>query len=118
MTQLATLVADTGFFTIPMAKQVQEVFAVDIEPKMLRMLKENAAKVQLENIHYVESDLGHIRLDCCSSLGGKPLKRVLIRRLITEFLPMTLRIHCKITVSNLNLIHLNPENYAFKAVLK
>ncbi|MBR3198358.1 MAG: hypothetical protein IKF66_07670 [Methanobrevibacter sp.] len=48
MTRLATLVADTGFFTIPMAKQVQEVFAVDIEPKMLRMLRKMRRKCNLK----------------------------------------------------------------------
>lgn len=45
-----------------MAKKAKAVYAVDIEPKMLGMLKENADQEQLENIQYVESDLDKIQL--------------------------------------------------------
>src|SRR5690625_1163587 len=41
----------------------QLVYAVDIESKMLEMLKENAEQKQLENMQYVESDLDRIQLD-------------------------------------------------------
>lgn len=61
--RVADLGAGTGYFTIPIAKRTKEVFAVDIETKMLAILKGNAAEEQLENIHYVESDLDHIQLD-------------------------------------------------------
>lgn len=60
---VADLGAGAGYFAIPIAKRTKEVFAVDIEPKMLGMLEENAAEEQLENIHYIESDLDHIRLE-------------------------------------------------------
>ncbi|GAA0601433.1 class I SAM-dependent methyltransferase [Virgibacillus siamensis] len=61
--RVADLGAGTGYFTIPMAKRTKEVFAVDIEPKMLGLLKDIAGGEQVDNIHYVESDLDHIRLD-------------------------------------------------------
>lgn len=61
---VADLGAGNGYFAIPMAKQSENtVYAVDIEPKMLEMLKENARKEQVENIKYVKSDLDHIQLD-------------------------------------------------------
>ncbi|WP_286171038.1 class I SAM-dependent methyltransferase [Lentibacillus populi] len=60
---VADLGAGNGYFTIPIAKNAEKVYAVDIEPKMLEMLKENAGEEQLDNIQYVESDLDHIKLD-------------------------------------------------------
>lgn len=61
--RIADLGAGNGYFAIPMAKKAKAVFAVDIEPKMLRMLKENANQEQLNNILYIESDLDKIQLD-------------------------------------------------------
>lgn len=60
---IADLGAGNGYFSIPMAKKSKAVYAVDIEPKMLDMLKGNAKQEQLENIRYVESDLDEIQLD-------------------------------------------------------
>ncbi|MBM7573257.1 class I SAM-dependent methyltransferase [Aquibacillus albus] len=61
---VADLGAGNGYFTIPIAKSTNDtVYAVDIEPKMLDMFKENAAKENIDNIHYVESDLVKIKLD-------------------------------------------------------
>jgi len=61
---IADLGAGNGYFAIPMAQSTKQfVYAVDIEPKMLEMLKENADQEQLENIQYVESDLDRIQLD-------------------------------------------------------
>jgi len=60
---VADLGAGTGFFTIPAAKRTnKKVYALDIEPKMLDLLKENAEAEGLENIVYVESDLDEIKL--------------------------------------------------------
>ncbi|MFD1708312.1 class I SAM-dependent methyltransferase [Siminovitchia sediminis] len=59
---IADLGAGNGYFAIPMAKKAKVVYAVDIEPKMLGMLKENADQEQLENMKYVESDLDKIQL--------------------------------------------------------
>ncbi|WP_226577810.1 class I SAM-dependent methyltransferase [Halobacillus litoralis] len=57
----ADLGAGNGFFTIPFAKRTSTtVYAVDIEPKMLEMLKERADQEELDNIHYVVSDLEKI----------------------------------------------------------
>ncbi|WP_106497989.1 class I SAM-dependent methyltransferase [Lentibacillus sp. Marseille-P4043] len=60
---VADLGAGNGYFAIPLAKHAESVYAVDIEPKMLEMLKQNANKETTDNIHYVESDLDHIKLD-------------------------------------------------------
>ncbi len=42
---IADLGAGTGFFTIPIAKQAQRIQAVDIEPRMLEMLKQKNLKI-------------------------------------------------------------------------
>ncbi|MFZ3578322.1 class I SAM-dependent methyltransferase [Virgibacillus sp. DJP39] len=61
---VADLGAGNGYFTIPIAKSTNDtVYAVDIEPKMLNMLKENADKENINNINYVEGDLVNIKLD-------------------------------------------------------
>lgn len=60
---IADLGAGNGYFTIPMAKKVTgPVYAVDIEPKMLSLLKERAAKEEVENVEYIVSDLENIKL--------------------------------------------------------
>lgn len=61
---VADLGAGNGFFTLPLAKRTkQQVFAVDLEPKMLELLKQRVEKEQLGNIHYVVSDLEKINLE-------------------------------------------------------
>ncbi|MDC3424350.1 methyltransferase domain-containing protein [Aquibacillus sp. 3ASR75-11] len=61
---VADLGAGNGYFTLPIAKGMEKtVYAVDIEPKMLRMLKEDAVEEQIDNINYVVSDLENIQLD-------------------------------------------------------
>ncbi|WP_117169466.1 class I SAM-dependent methyltransferase [Paraliobacillus sediminis] len=61
--KVADLGAGNGYFTIPIARNTTNtVYAVDIEPKMLDMLKENTTKERLDNIDYVISDLEDIQL--------------------------------------------------------
>lgn len=61
---LADFGAGNGFFTIPFAEKTKEtVYAVDIEPKMLDLLKERAEQVGAGNIQYIESNLEEIELD-------------------------------------------------------
>lgn len=61
---VADLGSGNGYFAVPIAKHTDDwVYAIDIEPKMLEMLKENAAAAQAANIQYVESDLDRIQLD-------------------------------------------------------
>ncbi|MDC3414730.1 methyltransferase domain-containing protein [Aquibacillus sp. 3ASR75-11] len=61
---VADLGAGNGYFTIPIAKGMKKpVYAVDIESKMLGMLKEKAVEEQIDNINYVVSDLENIQLD-------------------------------------------------------
>ncbi|PLR82194.1 SAM-dependent methyltransferase [Bacillus canaveralius] len=60
---VADLGAGNGYFTIPLAKETNDVvYAVDIEPKMLELLKERASKENLKNIQFIESDLENINL--------------------------------------------------------
>src|SRR5690625_1347859 len=76
---IADLGAGNGYFAIPMAQSTKQfVYAVDIEPKMLEMLKENADQEQLENITYVESDLDRIQLD------GESVNKVMISLVLHE----------------------------------
>lgn len=61
---VADLGAGNGYFTLPIAKKTgNAVYAVDIEPKMLNLLKANANDEQLTNIQYVVSDLENIQLE-------------------------------------------------------
>ena len=60
---VADLGAGNGYFTIPLAKKTEsQVYAVDIEPKMLALLKVLAVKEELANIRYIQSDLEDIQL--------------------------------------------------------
>ncbi|UOQ93941.1 class I SAM-dependent methyltransferase [Halobacillus shinanisalinarum] len=61
---IADLGAGNGYFTIPMAGHTKEpVYAVDIEPEMIDMLKNRAAEARVNNIDYLISDLEHIPID-------------------------------------------------------
>lgn len=60
---VADLGAGNGYFTIPIAGQTNAtVYAVDIEPKMLDLLKERATEGNHKNIQYIQSDLENIQL--------------------------------------------------------
>lgn len=61
---IADLGAGNGYFTVPMAKKTnQDVYAVDIEPKMLALLKDHAEKENASNIIYLEGNLEEIPLE-------------------------------------------------------
>ncbi|TLS38753.1 class I SAM-dependent methyltransferase [Pseudalkalibacillus caeni] len=60
---VADLGAGSGFFTLPIAKQVTTVYAVDIEPKMLDVLKGRAEEAEVDNVEFVISDLENVQLD-------------------------------------------------------
>lgn len=75
---IADLGAGNGYFALPMAKKAKAVYAVDIAPEMLEMLKVNADQEQLENIQYVESDLDEIQL------GDDSVNKVMISLVLHE----------------------------------
>ncbi|MGP4081879.1 class I SAM-dependent methyltransferase [Pseudalkalibacillus sp. R45] len=54
---VADLGAGNGYFTVPMAKKVTTVHAVDIEPQMLDMLNDYAVDENVSNIEFITSDL-------------------------------------------------------------
>ncbi|MCF6139391.1 class I SAM-dependent methyltransferase [Pseudalkalibacillus berkeleyi] len=60
---IADLGAGNGYFTVPFAKASQKVFALDIEPKMLDLLKEYADQENTSNIEYVVSGVEEINID-------------------------------------------------------
>ncbi|RSK26236.1 class I SAM-dependent methyltransferase [Bacillus sp. HMF5848] len=60
---VADLGAGNGFFTVPFAKSTERVYAVDIEPKMLELLKERMHEENIHNIVCIESDLEQIMLE-------------------------------------------------------
>lgn len=60
---VADLGAGPGLFTIPLARLTEsDVYAVDVEPKMLERLNQNAEKENIGNIKTVVSDLEHVNL--------------------------------------------------------
>ncbi|MFD1019514.1 class I SAM-dependent methyltransferase [Thalassobacillus hwangdonensis] len=60
---IADLGAGNGFFTLPLAKRTKEkVYAVDLEPQMLDLLRQRVEEAQLKNVDYVVSDLENIDL--------------------------------------------------------
>ncbi|WP_241536016.1 class I SAM-dependent methyltransferase [Indiicoccus explosivorum] len=66
--EVADLGAGNGYFTIPLARLTDRVVqAVDIEPRMLAMLKENAEREQVGNIRFIESDLEALPLEDSSA---------------------------------------------------
>jgi len=55
--------AGTGYFTIPAAKLTQgTVYALDVEPQMLSVLKETVEQEGLQNVHYVNGVIEEIPL--------------------------------------------------------
>lgn len=61
---VADLGAGNGFFTIPLAEKTKtSVYAVDIEPEMLELLKLRSMEANLNNIQFVVSDLEEISLN-------------------------------------------------------
>ncbi|MDF2607144.1 MAG: met0+ like-family protein [Bacillales bacterium] len=61
---IADLGAGNGYFTIPMAKSTnKEIFAIDIEPKMLQLLDENATSEGINNITYLHGSLEEIPIE-------------------------------------------------------
>ncbi|GMA64268.1 class I SAM-dependent methyltransferase [Alicyclobacillus fastidiosus] len=51
-----------GYFTIPLARLAMNVYAVDVSPEMLHLLKEKAAHEGTRNISVVESPAEHLTL--------------------------------------------------------
>lgn len=61
---VADLGAGNGYFTIPIANHTKgTVYAIDIEPKMLEILKKRANDERIENIRYVISDIDHTQIE-------------------------------------------------------
>jgi len=52
-----------GYFTLPLAKKVNKVLAVDINEQMLNICKSRAADMNLENIEYIKTDGSKLNID-------------------------------------------------------
>lgn len=59
---VADIGSGPGYFTIPLARSARAVYAVDVSPEMLHLLKERAAHEELENITFVESPAEQLTL--------------------------------------------------------
>ena len=61
---VADLGAGSGYFTVPIAKVTGTcVYAVDIEPKMLEVLKQRTTAVNLKNIRYIVGNLENMPIE-------------------------------------------------------
>ncbi|HBP64498.1 MAG TPA: class I SAM-dependent methyltransferase [Desulfosporosinus sp.] len=52
----------TGYFTIPLAKEVKEVYALDIRAEMLSNLNESLTQLQIQNVKVLQSEESHFPL--------------------------------------------------------
>lgn len=52
----------TGFFTIPLANEVKEVYALDIRAEMLRDLSEILGQLQIHNVKVLQSEESRLPL--------------------------------------------------------
>lgn len=55
-TTWADIGCGTGFFTIPLAAKVQQVFALDIRPEMLDDLRKSLVQQQISNVTVLQSE--------------------------------------------------------------
>jgi ubiquinone/menaquinone biosynthesis C-methylase UbiE len=61
--KVCDLGAGNGYFTIPIAGLTRgKVYAVDVEPKMLELLKNRANDAGIQNIEYKVADIAHTDL--------------------------------------------------------
>ena len=68
-----------GFFTLPLAEQVQKIYATDISRDMLEICQTRAAESKLSNITYIESASAKLNVESSS------LDKVLIANVYHEF---------------------------------
>lgn len=52
----------TGYFTIPLAHEVKQVYALDIRAEMLSHLKESLTQLQVQNVKVLQSQESHFPL--------------------------------------------------------
>jgi len=52
----------TGYFTIPLAHEVKQVYALDIRAEMLSHLKETLTQLQIQNVKMLQSEESHFPL--------------------------------------------------------
>ncbi|GAB7386692.1 class I SAM-dependent methyltransferase [Bacillaceae bacterium] len=56
--------AGTGYFALPAARMTEKkVIALDVEPRMLEMLKEKAEREQAANVHLLQGEIENIPLE-------------------------------------------------------
>lgn len=59
---VADLGCGNGYLSIPILNKANHLFAVDIEPKMLELLRERVNETSKDNISYINSDLEQINI--------------------------------------------------------
>ena len=69
---VADIGAGTGYFTLPIAKQIAaggKVYSVDLQPEMLAILRDRVAEAELSNVTLVEGEADRTTLpDACYDL--------------------------------------------------
>ncbi len=92
---VADVGAGTGYFTIRLARRVAKVFATDLQPEMLELLRANVARAHLANVEAVHAGEHDAALPsrCCDlvllvdvyhELSDPPAVMAGIRRALTE----------------------------------
>ena len=61
-TAWADIGCGTGFFTIPLANEVQQVYALDIRAEMLSDLSESLTQLQIYNVNVLQSEESRLPL--------------------------------------------------------
>ncbi|MCY0889202.1 MAG: class I SAM-dependent methyltransferase [Alicyclobacillaceae bacterium] len=75
--------AGTGYFTIPAAKRTEgQVVALDVEPRMLEVLKSNVEENLLTNVRYETGQIENIPLE------GQSMKKVIASLVLHEVEPL------------------------------
>lgn len=59
----ADLGCGSGFFTIPLSRRVRKVYGIDVQEKMLELLKEKIRKLNIENVEPLLSTENNIPLE-------------------------------------------------------
>lgn len=68
----------TGFFTLPLANEVRQVYALDIRAEMLEDLNESLAQLQIRNVKVFQSD------ESCFPLTEQLVDGILISLVLHE----------------------------------
>lgn len=80
--------AGTGYFTLPAARMTEkEVFALDVEPRMLDMLKEKVVQAKVTNVRLLQGETENIPLE------GQTVDKIIASFILHETRNLTKTLH-------------------------